>query len=170
MRLIKWWRRGESNPRPQVIGIEAGYMLSRCFVDDGRASNDKLSHAPPPACLNPERWRKPFGIETAKVTPGSRCAVANGSDALSIKQRERSRCQLQVARFYEVLVRPGMLLKRQHPRRSHYAPVRNQSQKANQCTTSESVPPGPYPVPGTFYRSLASDFALREGAVRCRLL
>ena len=108
-----------------MISIEAGYMLSRCFVGDVRASSDKLARAPPPACLNPERWRKPLETETAKVTPGSHCAVASGSDALSIKQRVRSRCQLQVARFYEVLVRPGMLLKHQHPRRSHYAPVGN---------------------------------------------
>jgi hypothetical protein len=98
-------------------------MLSRCFKGDMRASNDKLTHAPPPACLIPERWRKPLRNETAKVTPGSRSAVIYGSDALSIKQRERNRCRLQFARFYEVLVRPGMLLKRQHPRRSHYAPT-----------------------------------------------
>ena len=106
-----------------MIGIEAGYMLSRCFKGDMRASNDKLTHAPPPAYLALERWRKPLKNETAKVTPGSLSAVVSGSDALSIKQRVRSCYQLQVARFYEVLVRPGMLLKLQHPRRSHYAPT-----------------------------------------------
>lgn len=98
-------------------------MLSRCFKGDMRASNDKLTHAPPPAFLKIVRWRKPHKFEAAKVTPGSRSAAAYGSDALSIKQRVRSRFQLQFARFYEVLVRPGMLLNRQYPRRSRYAPT-----------------------------------------------
>ena len=87
-----------------------------------RASSDKLTHAPPPAVLSSAPWRKQRQTEVAKVTPGFRCATASGSDALSIKQRVRNRCRLQFARFYEVLVRPGMLPNRQHPRRSHYAP------------------------------------------------
>lgn len=98
-------------------------MLSRCFLGDVRASSDKLARAPPPACLIFERWRKPLENEIPKVTPGSPSGIASGSDAQSIKLRVRSRCQLQVARFYEVLVRPGMLLKLQYPRRSHYAPM-----------------------------------------------
>ena len=98
-------------------------MLSRYFVGDMRASSDKLTHAPPPADLSLMRWRKPHKPEVAIVTPGSYCATASRSDALSIKQRVRNRCRLQFARFYEVRVRPGMLLNRQHPRRSHYAPT-----------------------------------------------
>ena len=37
-----WWRRRESNPRPQAIRIKAGYMLSRCFKDDSGTSIDKI--------------------------------------------------------------------------------------------------------------------------------
>ena len=59
------------NPRPQVIRTEAGYMLSRCFMDDMRASSDKLSHVPPPAYLSLERLRNPLETETAKVAPTS---------------------------------------------------------------------------------------------------
>ena len=105
-------------------------MLSRCFLDDSRASIDKLAQAPPPAFLSLERWRKPLKTEVAKVTLDLHYATTSGANALSIKQRERS-CyyQLQVARFYEVLVRPGMLLNRQYPRRSHYAPRNTNGQE-----------------------------------------
>ncbi len=100
------------------------YMFSRCFKDDIHASNDKLVSAPPPAGLSFEPWRKQLEAEIAKVTPNYVCAITKRVDALSIKQRVRNRCRLQCARFYEVLERPGMLLKRQYPRRSHYAPMR----------------------------------------------
>lgn len=104
-------------------------MLSRCFKDDVRTSNDKMSNAPPPACLSLRRWRKPTKTEIAKVTQDIYCAITGRAYALSIKQRVRNRCRLQVARFYEDLGRPGMLLNRQHPRRSQYAPEGSEDQK-----------------------------------------
>lgn len=96
-------------------------MLSRSIVDDRMTLNDTLLSVPPPACLERARWRNPSAPEIAKLRELDSHDQRVGRVAC-VKQQERNRCQLQVARFYEDLVRPGMLLGVQHPRRNQCAP------------------------------------------------
>ena len=97
-KTVKWWRRGESNPRPKAIHKNL-YTLSPGFNLIRRSAPEQAPDEPAVYCFEPA----PEGVAPDPYPklfrPFPRIGSARAGRSLLFKQRERNRCYPQLRCF-----------------------------------------------------------------------